>query len=397
MTYTLFTLMPMFVIFFWLIIFFLDEKKNRVKRFLILGLSFTLVNYTSYWYYFNHIYELYHLLESIWIFTSLSIFPLYYYYTRLLTSDVNVNYRWSWILIPAFMISLFSAVIYLMMSPQEIEIFNNEILYHDRQPSGNYSPLIRLQIFRIKLYKLVYTIEVILTVLYGMRLIKKFNEKVTSYYSDIQNKELSNINRAFSIFIITALTSMVYNIIGKGFFVDNSYLIALHSITYSLAFFGICYVGYRQSFTISDLTKSQLRSDDKNYHEENVKIVISSIRQNELYNKMEYLVNEKQIFKNTEIRLNDLASMLGTNRTYTSQLIKNKSDSNFNDYINEHRIKYVISILSSPKKNHLTINEIALKAGFASQSSFYRIFLKMEGTSPAKYRMKQMERSDKLK
>ena len=289
MTHSLFTVMPMFVILFWLILFCIDEKKNRAKRFLIFFLFVALLNYTTHWFYFNHNYEIYLLLDSIWVFTSLSIYPLYYYYIRLLTSDVNIDYKWSWILIPAFMLSLFSALIYLMMSTQEIEIFNNEILYHNKPQSGNYSTLIRLQIIRMELFKVIYVIGAILTVIYGLRLLKKFNEKVFTFYSNVQHRELYTIKLTLIFLMITAIISMISSTLGKSCFASNTSLLALLSITHSIALFGISYAGYKQSFTISDLTKDQFQPDDENYQVEDEKNDLYVRIYDELYKSMEHL------------------------------------------------------------------------------------------------------------
>src|SRR5690554_7094438 len=72
MTHYFFTVMPLFVVFFWLILFLLDIKKNGVaKRFLTLFLGVALVNYLAHWFYFNNNYSVYRLLDSVWVFTSL--------------------------------------------------------------------------------------------------------------------------------------------------------------------------------------------------------------------------------------------------------------------------------------------------------------------------------------
>ena len=109
----------------------------------------------------------------------------------------------------------------------------------------------------------------------------------------------------------------------------------------------------------------------------------------QLYERMVYLLEKEQIFKNADLRLNDLATKLCTNRTYVSQLINNRANSNFCDYINSYRIIYAKEELTSKESSHLTLGEIALKSGFSSQSSFYRLFMKFEGTTPAKYRAEQ--------
>ena len=405
MGYSLFTIMPAFVILFWLVLFFLDDNKTKAKRFLTLFLSVALVDYTIHWCYFNHNYKTYNILESFWVFTSLSVYPLYFYYIRYLTKDIKIDYRWVWILIPAFALALFSAIIYLLMSPQEIDIFTHEILYHNRPQNEEYSTLINLQLLRMDIFKIIFTIEVLLATFYGLRYIKQFNKKVMAFYSDVQHREVSNIRCTLLFLLITAIVSSISNIFGKDFFVDNPYLLAIPSIAHSVALFGVSYAGYKQIFSIRELIQDQLplcdnepnleeEKDDSTYTIEKQKHdseLLGSLY-DELYEQMEHLLKKKQIFRNSDLKLNDLASLLGTNRTYVSRLINNKENSNFCDYINSHRIKYAKQLLSSTQKcEQMSLEDIALEAGFSSQSSFYRVFTNIEGTTPAKYRKENAE------
>ena len=393
MSYNIFTVLPAFVILFWLVLFSIDAKKNIAKRFLIFFLLIALVNYLIHWLYFNN-YQAYHILDSVWIFTSLSIFPLYYYYIRLLAIDPKIDYKWSWILIPAVTLSLLSAIAYLMMSPQEIETFTNEILYHNSPPSGDYSTLIKVHVLKMNLFKVILTVEVIATVVYGFRLIKRFNLRVMAYYSDVEHRELYNIQITLLFLMATAIISIISNIVGKDFFIDNPHLLAIPSIAHSIVLFGICFAGYRQSFSIRELTVDQYQHVDKEpleeeneeeFVDEDERIVLGS-KYDELYKRMEYLLHNEQIFKNSDLRLDDLALKMGSNRTYVSRVINNKTDNNFCDYINSHRVAHAKNMLSSEDENQLSLEDIAMESGFSSLSSFYRIFKKMEETTPAKYR-----------
>ena len=222
---------------------------------------------------------------------SLSI---YYYYIRLLTIDVKINFKWIWILIPAILLSVFSAVLYLMMSPEEISVFTHEVLYHSRGNVSEYSQLINLQILRLTLLKIIFTIEVLLTLYFGLRLIKNYNEKVRCFYSNIENKELSKIKMLLYFLVFTSLVSMISNFIGKP--------ISQTTHTFDIAFnntlnssFGVSYVGFRQTFSIRDLTE-----------DDNVGVLSESKRQDEpltnsefdkLFLKLEALFNENKYSK----------------------------------------------------------------------------------------------------
>ncbi|MBZ4652658.1 MAG: hypothetical protein JG761_1458 [Proteiniphilum sp.] len=387
MGYFIFTMLPLFVIFFWLMLFMLDGRGERAKRFLGVFLAVALVNYIAHWFYFNHNYDVYKILDSVWVFTSLSVYPLYYYYLRLLTTDVRINYRWGWILLPALILSLFSAILYLVMTPAESEQFIQEILYHNQEAQSSYSLPVRLQILRIDLFRYIFAVEVLLTVFFGLRLINRFNEKVQTYYSNVQDKELRSIRLLLLFLVVTSVISLVSDLIGKDFFSEHPYLLAIPSITHSLALFGISYAGYRQPFSIRELIQEMDSGNDN----DNVISIGEEEGQNgsefdQLDRKLEQLMQEEKIYLNPELRLNELAALLGTNRTYASQLIHNQRNLNFCDYVNDYRIQHAKKLLSETADEPLPIEEVALRSGFASNSTFYRVFTGKVGISPSRYR-----------
>ncbi len=383
-----FTALPLFVVLFWLMLFLLDYKKSdSAKRFLVFFLGVALLNYLAHWHYFNHNYTVYNILDSVWVFTTLAVYPIYYYYIRLLTTDIKINFKWIWILIPAILLSLFSAVIYLIMSSEEISIFTQEVLYHSQNSKSEFTKLINLQILRMTLLRIIFTIEVVITLYFGLRLIRSFNEKVKSYYSNIENKELSKIKLILYFLVFTSLISMVSNFVGKNYFTDHSYLLVIPSIAHSFALFGISYVGYRQSFTIHDLKIE--KQNGISVDPEKIDEIFTATQLDRLFSRLESLFNEKQIFKDPELRLNEVARQLGTNRTYVSKLINTRREMSFSDFVNDYRVRYSEMILTSSDYFSLSLEEIALKSGFSSTSSFYRSFVKKNGIPPGKYREKK--------
>ena len=141
------------------------------------------------------------------------------------------------------------------MSPAEIETFIQGIMYHKSGYETSGSLLVNLQILRLNLFKIIFAVEVVLTLFFGLRLIREYNLKVESYYSNIQNKELSVIKLMLNFFVIAALISVVSNFIGKDYFINDPFLIAVPSVTHTIVLFGISYAGYRQDFTIQHFSK----------------------------------------------------------------------------------------------------------------------------------------------
>jgi AraC-like DNA-binding protein len=58
----------------------------------------------------------------------------------------------------------------------------------------------------------------------------------------------------------------------------------------------------------------------------------------------------------------------------------------FCDYVNDYRVRYSETILTSSEFLTHSIEELSLNSGFSNTSSFYRAFVKKNGIPPGKYR-----------
>ena len=81
-----------------------------------------------------------------------------------------------------------------------------------------------------------------------------------------------------------------------------------------------------------------------------------------------------------------MAEQLRISTNYLSQVINEKFDKNFFDFINDYRVEEAKSMLADSTKAGLSIITIANDAGFNSKSSFYTAFNKHVGTTPSEFR-----------
>jgi YesN/AraC family two-component response regulator len=98
------------------------------------------------------------------------------------------------------------------------------------------------------------------------------------------------------------------------------------------------------------------------------------------------LVTNKNLYLNPDITLDAIAEQMGINRVYLSQAINRCYGDNFNNFINEFRIKEAVILLSNKKKEYLSIEGVAIDAGFNDRKTFYRVFKKFTGLSPSEFR-----------
>lgn len=112
---------------------------------------------------------------------------------------------------------------------------------------------------------------------------------------------------------------------------------------------------------------------------------LSENKGNELYNRVNRMMEEENIYRDPDLSIDKLASMLGTNRSYLSRVINEHSGVNFNKFINRLRIRDAVQMLSDIHSSS-SIKQIAVDTGFNSQSTFSRVFAEETGVFPSVYK-----------
>lgn len=85
------------------------------------------------------------------------------------------------------------------------------------------------------------------------------------------------------------------------------------------------------------------------------------------------------------IKLSDVAKLIGMSDSSFSHFFKNKTRMNFVDYVNDIRIGYAAIMLYETTN---TISEVCYKCGFNNISNFIRVFKRKKGETPSDYRQK---------
>ncbi len=90
------------------------------------------------------------------------------------------------------------------------------------------------------------------------------------------------------------------------------------------------------------------------------------------------------LFTSGNMSLSYLSAHLNTNSKYLSYVIKKYKQKDFNNYINELRINYIMENLkNNPEWRQYKISVLAEKGGFSSHSKFATIFKANTGLSPS--------------
>jgi len=97
------------------------------------------------------------------------------------------------------------------------------------------------------------------------------------------------------------------------------------------------------------------------------------------------LMEEKKLFLDEKTSLPQLAGMVNIHPNNLSQIINERIQRNFYDFINSYRIEEFKRLIALGKNKNKTFFALALDCGFNSKTSFNNSFKKITGTTPSEF------------
>lgn len=366
-------LTPIYVTFFWGFVFLLQKgERNRPKLYLGLFMILGLLLYCTHAIYFYHLYNAYSYFESIYLFTMLSLYPLYYIYILLRTNiktGLKAQYQH---FLPAIVFATLSLLSTFFLSHEQRIFYVQDLLIDKNLRGINFSSLASSKGFLLFAARLCFLIQVIFYAVKGIIVVKQYNQSVADYYSNTEGKTLTWIRDLNIVILIVAAASISCTLIGRSYFSRHEVSLLLPSFIFSAILFKIGFKGNQQNETIEivDLQHEEIKIEN----EETLK------------RRLVELFEKDMIYKHTDLRITNISEVLGTNRTYISRLINDDFGINFNEFVNQYRVKEAKQMLCCQNQNIYTMEHIAEKSGFGSTASFSRIFKEHENITPGRFR-----------
>ena len=104
-----------------------------------------------------------------------------------------------------------------------------------------------------------------------------------------------------------------------------------------------------------------------------------------LTEKLEIIMQSNKPYTNPDLKIADLASLIGTSAHTMSYLFNQYLNRNYYDYINDYRITEFKSLVEQDEYSKYTLSALAELCGFSSRASFFRYFKKVTGITPNEY------------
>jgi len=107
--------------------------------------------------------------------------------------------------------------------------------------------------------------------------------------------------------------------------------------------------------------------------------------------RLMYLIEVERLHLDPAITFDAFVQKMGAHERAVRRLINTQlGHDHFRTFVNTYRVEEARRRLADPAQRHEKMIAIALDSGFASLSSFNRVFLAMEGRSPSAYRDAQL-------
>lgn len=105
-----------------------------------------------------------------------------------------------------------------------------------------------------------------------------------------------------------------------------------------------------------------------------------------LFGQIKQVMDNMSIICQPDFSLQQLATQVGSNYKYVSQVVNECYGKSFKQVLNEQRVREACRILNDPNQSrHLTIEAIAANLGFHSRSNFTVTFKRITGISPSDF------------
>lgn len=198
---------------------------------------------------------------------------------------------------------------------------------------------------------------------------------VYQFYISSRQKNKNNNQFVFPVLLSNVIIFLTYQLISTGW-------VQIYCAGGSLVFSFVLYANFLILFN----KKYQQISTREPHKYSNKKI--PDEQANNFTSKLERLMHSEELYKNPNLKLSDLASMMSMSSHQLSQLLNDNLEKSFSIYINEYRIDEACKMIE--RGSYLKIEEIGYEVGFNSKSTFFSTFKKIKNTTPLLYKQSQI-------
>lgn len=345
----------------------INQPANRILAILLIILSFHLIlvgfDNRDFFLAFPH------LSRISWIIGSL-YWPLIYLFVQYITqTQPNRIWKSYWLFTP-FFILLMIMLPYYILSVEEKRALLSNFEEASRDDFGWINQVVSLLHIVFQTFILIYYL--------------RFEKKLYEEFSEVESLRIQWLKQ-FLILTLTATMLAVFSFFARTWQVPVlSQLYSFHFIGIVLLFYWLSYKALTQP-VLFGIVKEQIQPTAIAPEEKYKKSSLETEQLASMFEKVKQVLHHQQLYLKNDLTLTQLSAAVGIPRHQLSQAINSCYTGNFFDLINDYRVEAFKQFASQPDKKHLSLLGIAQEAGFNSKASFYSVFKKKTGMTPAEY------------
>ena len=307
--------------------------------------------------------------------------PVLYFYVRTLLDKSFIFNKSDFLhFIPAFAYLIYSVTVFVA----DKFIYKTNFFYKNEQDKD----------FDLW-YQVTGTFLLFFYLIKSLQIYFQYKSYTYNFVSFADNVLFRWANRFIISFLVLILLRIAFFIInpewdefGKKFWYYLCFSVLLYYITirgYSNSVFTSI------SFNEFNDTKNSTEITEENeiYNEVDTEYLVKSSDEvqdlEQWKNKIEFLMSDQKMYENPELIITDLSAELGTHSKKISKVINMGYKMNFNDFVNQYRVKALIDKLEEGEFHNKTIIGLAFDCGFNSKSTLNRAFKKYTNVNPMEY------------
>jgi len=353
----------------------IKKNKSRADKILLVWLLLIVVHQlTNYYLYTKELYNHPHLLGVDFSFPIFHGIFLYFYVIEITRNRLKRIWFALLHLIPPILLYFLAIPFYKLSGEQKIWLFENE---------G-----VGFEWFVITMNALIVVSGLFYSA-WALLLIKKHRFNIQQNFSNTDKKELQwlkFLSIGFGVIWILAIffehtiifSGVVLLILFIGFFGINQ--LSIFSPNQQLQP-ELEKANSEQGIESGNVEGNLTTSSKKRY----AKSGLSMEAAEKIYSELSRMMIEKSLYKKDNLSLTELAKLLSVHPNHLSQVINEREQKNFYNYINSYRIKEFIKLANLPENKNFTLLSLAFDCGFSSKSTFNKHFKENTGKTPSEF------------
>jgi len=299
------------------------------------------------------------------------------FFRKSLPAYPMISFYFVWILLPCYLVEMLRPyylnrrrVLRSLSLP--LVIFGSFIIWHATQNFGDYTPIYTIEDIFNNIEKIDVLFRLLLVIFFIF----------TGFTVFFIPKDWRRSNAPQPYFNVLAILVCAFSITFIfGMIMRLPFCMLLHYVILDTFCIISLYVEFRVRIPVpTDIAEETIVRENHP--------VESEYCSPELVKQLQDLI-DTNVWKNPELKLDELCSTLGTNRTYLGTAIHALGYANYTDMLAQLRAQYVRCTIN--KEPNARLLDVFFQAGFRNRSTACRAFQKLYGCLPSVYQKQRQE------